>query len=226
MESHPLTPTPKGPVLASARGGPFRIPGQPLCAPAAAVTLVSGNLDRRVGIMGWDLGDGKHAGWAACVVPDGRLSVGSTGVGQLVHGVTGKYPQDNLSPEVEIVPDIEVQGWRAACECGWRGMMWSRVRSEDHADFAAGKVFVPEGGFADAPQALEDAIGDEWRAHCAPPKAVAAIEEAAAAYTDAARALARAVAAARALEVPWSDVGRAAGVSRQAAHERWSAGPG
>lgn len=176
--------------------------------------------------MTWSLDDGTHEGWAACVVPGGRLSFGSTGAGQLVHGVTGDYPQDRLSPGIEIVPDVEVQGWRAACVCGWQGLMWTRVRSEDLADFAAGKVFVPEGGFADAPQALEDAIGDEWRLHCAPVAATAAIREAAAAYADAGRALTRAVAAARALEVPWSDVGRAAGMSRQAAHERWSAGLG
>lgn len=176
--------------------------------------------------MTWDLGYGGHEGWAACVVPGGRLSVGSTGTGQLVHGVTGNYPQDRLSPGTEIVPDDEVQGWRAACECGWRGSMWLRVRSEDLADFAEYRVFVPEGEFANPPQALEDAIGDEWRDHCGPSKAVAAVEKAAAAYADAGKALARAVAAARALEVPWSVVGRAAGMSRQAAHERWSAGPG
>lgn len=171
--------------------------------------------------MTWSLDDGTHEGWAASVVPGGRVSIGSTGTGQLVHGVTGNYPQDRLSPGVEVVPDDDVQGWRAACVCGWRGVMWPRVRSEGQANFIARKVFVPDGGFADAPEAVEDAIGDEWRAHCAPVKALADIEEAAADCAAAGRALAGAVASARALEVPWSEVGRAAGMSRQAAHERW-----
>lgn len=176
--------------------------------------------------MTWQLDDGKHEGWAACVVPDGRLSFGSTGSGQLVHGATGRYPQDNLSPGVEIVPDDEVQGWRSACICGWSGPLWERVHSVGLEDRARRKIFVPKGGFADATQELEDAIGDEWRRHCAPVQAGDAIAAAARDYAEAGRALAGAVAAARALDVPWSEIGRAAGMSRQAAHERWGGGRG
>jgi len=171
--------------------------------------------------MTWSTDDGKHEGWAAAVAPDGRLNFASNATGQLVHGVTGKYQEDHLTHDAEIVPDDEIRSWRAACTCGWVGPLWSRVLSADLEDPSRRQIFVPLGEFADAPEALEDAIGDEWRVHCAPVMAAAAIEDAARAYAIAGQGLTRAVAAARALDVPWSEIGRAAGISKQSAHERW-----
>jgi hypothetical protein len=52
-------------------------------------------------------------------------------------------------------------------------------------------------------------------------KAVAGIETAAAAVGDAGDQLDRAVAAARGAGVSWRVIGRAAGLSASAAHERW-----
>jgi ABC-type transporter Mla subunit MlaD len=52
--------------------------------------------------------------------------------------------------------------------------------------------------------------------------AVRSVAEAAAAFNGAGDILNRAVAAARAAGATWSDIGRAVGISRQAAAERWS----
>lgn len=171
--------------------------------------------------MTWSTDDGKHEGWAACVAPDGRLSFASNATGQLVHGVTGRYQEDHLTHDAEFVPDDEIRSWRAACTCGWVGPLWSRVLSADLEDRPRRQFFVPLGDFADAPEALEDAIGDQWRDHATPVMAAAAVEAAARAYAAAGKDLTRAVAAARAHDVPWSEIGRAAGMSKQAAHERW-----
>jgi hypothetical protein len=53
-------------------------------------------------------------------------------------------------------------------------------------------------------------------------QAVTDVGIAAAAYKGAGSALDRAVNAARAAGASWTDIGRAAGISRQSARERWS----
>lgn len=172
--------------------------------------------------MGWDLGDGVHEGWAACVAPDGRISVGSSGEGMLVTGVTGKYPRDKHLRDREIVSDAQIVGWRGACACGWHGLLWERVASSAAADFSRRRDYVSPDGFADASKRVEDAIYEEWRAHVAPVEAIGGIEAAAREYRQAGRRLDRTVAAARATGASWTDIGRAVGISRQSAHERWA----
>lgn len=68
--------------------------------------------------MTWSTDDGKHEGWAAAVAPDGRLSGSSAHGGMLVEGVTGRYKQDNLLTDHEVVPHKDFIGWRAA----WGGL--------------------------------------------------------------------------------------------------------
>ncbi|WP_345054270.1 hypothetical protein [Arthrobacter methylotrophus] len=63
--------------------------------------------------MNWDLDGGGHEGWAAPVLDDGREAHGSSGHGQFVRGITGKYPVDPYMDDVEIVPDVHVAGWGA-----------------------------------------------------------------------------------------------------------------
>jgi hypothetical protein len=171
--------------------------------------------------VGWDLGDGVHEGWAAQVVPDGRLSASSSGEGVLVQGVTGRYRRDELMRDYEIVPDAEVIGWRGACTCGWQGALWTRVGSAAEEDLPRRRAYIPASGFSDPSATVEEAIGEEWRAHAVPVTLVADVRAAARGYARAGERLTASVAAAKAAGATWADIGAAVGITRQAAHERW-----
>ncbi len=172
--------------------------------------------------MGWELNDGSHEGWTACVAPDGRLSGASSVEGLRVPGVTGTYPRDPVVPDHEVVPHAEIIGWRGACSCGWTGELWERVTASAMEDFSKRRAFVSLGGFANPSQRIEDAVRDEWRTHTAPAVATAGVEAAARDYVQAGIRLDKTVAAAKAAGATWADIGRAVGITRQAAHERWN----
>lgn len=172
--------------------------------------------------MGWISNDNKHEGWAACVAPDGRLSSSSSGEARLVKGVSGQYKRDNLMTDYEVIPDAEIIGWRGACDCGWQGEMWERVASPVETDFSARRDYAALDGFADPSREVEDAIHDEWTVHIAPSDAVLGVEAAAREYVQAGQRLDKTVAAAKAAGASWADIGRAVGISRQSAHERWA----
>ncbi|MDD1478694.1 hypothetical protein [Arthrobacter sp. H16F315] len=172
--------------------------------------------------MGWISNDNEHEGWAAAVAPDGRLSASSTGEGMLVKGITGRYKPDKMLPDYEVIPDNEIIGWRGACECGWQGELWERVTSPAAADFSRRRDYLSPDEFAHASSEVENAIHDEWKAHLAPLEAVAGVEAAAHEYNQAGHRLDKTVAAAKATGASWADIGRAVGISRQSAHERWA----
>lgn len=173
--------------------------------------------------MGWISSDNEHEGWAACVAPDGRPSASSTAGGMLFKGITGHYPPDKMLPNYEVIPDKEIVGWRGQCECGWQGELWERVTSaEDAADFSRRRDYLAPEEPAFASGEVEEAIHDEWRAHIAPSEAVLGVEAAAREYSRAGHRLDKTVAAAKAAGASWADIGRAVGISRQSAHERWA----
>ncbi|HEX9086665.1 MAG TPA: hypothetical protein VF867_03970 [Arthrobacter sp.] len=172
--------------------------------------------------MGWVSDDNEHEGWAASIAPDGRLSGSSTAGGMLVKGITGQYAPDKTMPDYEVVPDREIIGWRGACECGWQGELWERVTSPDDADFSRRREYLAKDESAYVSNEVEDAIHDEWKAHLAPLEAVAGVKSAAREYAQAGHRLDKTVAAAKAAGASWTDIGRAVGISRQSAHERWS----
>jgi hypothetical protein len=172
--------------------------------------------------MGWVSNDDEHEGWAAAVAPDGRLAGSSTIEGMLVEGITGRYRPDKMMPDYEVVPDREVIGWRGACTCGWRGELWERVSSPADADFSRRREYLAPNEFAHASSKVEDAIHDEWKTHLAPLEAVAGVKAAAREYSQAGQRLDKTVAAAKAAGASWADIGRAVGISRQSAHERWA----
>ncbi|MGO4230901.1 hypothetical protein AB4Y72_18815 [Arthrobacter sp. YAF34] len=172
--------------------------------------------------MGWISNDNEHEGWAAAVAPDGRLSASSRGEGMLVKGITGHYKPDKMLPDHEVVPDSEIIGWRGACECGWQGELWERVTSPAAADFSRRRDYLSPDDFAHASSEVENAIHDEWKAHLAPLEVVAGVEAAAREYTQAGHRLDKTVAAAKSAGASWADIGRAVGISRQSAHERWA----
>lgn len=172
--------------------------------------------------MGWVSNDNEHEGWAAPVAPDGRLSASSTAKGMLVKGVTGRYAPDVTMPDYELIPDKEIIGWRGACVCGWQGEMWERVTTPAAADLSRRRDYVAPDEFANASSEVEDAIQDEWNAHIAPSEAILGVEAAAREYSQAGHRLDKTVAAAKAAGASWADIGRAVGISRQSAHERWA----
>ncbi len=173
--------------------------------------------------MGWftDYSEG-HEGWAASVTPDGRLTASSTGKGMLVSGLTGRYEADTAQPDLEVVPHGEITGWRGQCECGWQGEFWTRVASPEQADPGHRLAYLPPETSGHAPEPVEDAICQEWEAHILPLAGIAGVVTAAREFAQAGQRLDKTVAAAKAAGASWADIGRAAGITRQAAHERWA----
>lgn len=100
--------------------------------------------------------------------------------------------------------------------------MWERVTSPADADFNHRREYVSPEDSAHASLKVEDAIHNEWKAHIAPSEALLGLEAAAREYDRAGRRLTKTVAAAKAAGASWADIGRAVGISRQSAHERWA----
>lgn len=73
-----------------------------------------------------------------------------------------------------------------------------------------------------APEGVEAAVHEEWAAHAQVYAVVAGVSDAAAQSRAAAARLDAAVAQARQAGASWETIGRGAGITRQAAHERWA----
>jgi hypothetical protein len=161
--------------------------------------------------MGW-IGPGEHEGWVVPLFADGAQGAGSSGSkGVLVQGPDGAQ---------EWRPDVAVVGWAAGCECGWRGPTWTRV-TPNHAN-PAGRMLACAGDFYDLAEADEELVTAEWRTHVEPFQTLEAVQDAAGLVARSTRGLDDAVAAARAASASWADIGRAAGMTRQSANERWA----
>jgi len=103
----------------------------------------------------------------------------------------------------------QVTGWRAACECGWRGV---RVWSRDE--------WPSDDGFP--PESVEDeGCYRQWQAHLHEVLPELAVYDAAQAAEAALRELNATVIDARSAGCSWERIGHAAGMARQSAHERW-----
>lgn len=148
--------------------------------------------------MGWVHDTGydpayAHEGWVARVLDDGIEDIGGT--------------LDKAEADARTV------GWRAACECGWRGATFY-----PRAEFPSEGSFPPE-----EVDGWENSTGcsAEWAAHLADAVPDLEVHDAALAYDEARERLDRAIARARAGGVPWSTIGRLTGMTRQSAWERW-----
>lgn len=180
--------------------------------------------------MGWQSEDGKHEGWEAAQFPGDRLSFGATG-GRTGGAMVVRYDlatgrrveeYDPLNPIV--VDGRDAVGWRGICECGWVGPLWQRVDSAEEHDLAARRIHAPDVDdlqYGDAPEEVEEAIYWEWRAHLEP-ETLTAVREHAQAVSAAQGRLTIAVHEARQAGASWADIGTAAGISKQSAHERWA----
>lgn len=164
--------------------------------------------------MSWATSDGKHEGWIGSEVPGGRIATGSTaGYQILFNRVTGEETR---------IPNAEVTAWVLMCECGWRGTRWERVADPEAENRQAHRPYDADGY---EPGWVEDEGHREWQAHIAPFEALDVVRDATSAVRDAQRRLDTAVNAARAAGASWLDIGNAADMSRQAAHQRWSTTP-
>lgn len=169
--------------------------------------------------MGW-IRDGAydHEGWVANVLADGRVSASTTSGGVIVHELTGddvvagyevrRYP--NTDHVDVVVPWEKVAAWRVTCECGWTGSERPAVTETKH-------------GTRDCPESLEDSwAAPEWGAHVAPFAALTDLEQLVDQHRDVESRIIDAVRLARAGGASWAQVGRAAGLSKQGAQQRWS----
>ena len=107
-----------------------------------------------------------------------------------------------------------VRGWRAACECGWRGAgFWPRAEYPRSSSMAPDEVdgFDTDGG-----------IFAEWSVHLHATLPGLAVHDAAQDIDTAMRRLDQAVAEARRAGASWTVIGAAAGLTRQSAYQRWS----
>ena len=106
-----------------------------------------------------------------------------------------------------------VTGWRAACDCGWRGAgFWPRAEFPGSSSIAPDEVDGFESG---------GGVFAEWSAHLHATLPGLAVHDAAERLTHARDELDQAVVTARRAGASWAVIGTAAGLSRQSAHERW-----
>jgi hypothetical protein len=170
----------------------------------------------------WVSDDGRHEGWAAAEFPDGRVStavVGGAGVAvRTIEEAASAGPRTR--PPAAVIDGGTAIGWRGLCTCGWTGPLWRRTPLPPAHSPALHTVYADPGRYASPPDGTEAAIGEEWRGHLPPPELVAVAAAAGAARTAAAD-LDDAVRRAHASGASWAAIGAAAGMSRQAANERW-----
>jgi len=188
--------------------------------------------------MSWDSDDGIHEGY---VLPEFIDGVRGRGIW------TGKVPRDHVVVDVEYVgdpgdiseerytsrPAAEVIGWRVMCDCRtgstsrvtatWCSDLITRVPSSALHDPAAGRLYVPDEDVPEVDELFVDDLAGLWRReHVDGEGALSAIAQARSEAAAAERRLDEAVAAARAGGASWEAIGRAAGMTRQSAHGRWS----
>lgn len=105
--------------------------------------------------------------------------------------------------------------WRPACECGWSGPIAD-------ADEIAGIDADHQRDDDMLDEVVEDLLLASWERHVTAAATLDRLSGAARAAAAAERSLDDAVAAARLAGHSWEQVGRAVGVTRQAAHARWA----
>ncbi|WP_017559845.1 hypothetical protein [Nocardiopsis baichengensis] len=156
--------------------------------------------------MGWVHATGyepayDHEGYAAAVLDDGTD--------------TGTW-----SAETTGLRGERVTGWRAACSCGWRGE--DLHRAEDYPGATGAAPVRVEGVEPGAAPPLHGrSCYAAWDAHLRRVLPELAVHDALADEKAGRGPVDRAVRAARAAGASWTAIGRAAGTTRQAAHERW-----
>lgn len=184
--------------------------------------------------MGWNNENGQHEAYLAVILADGKVASGSNGHGPVVMEVDDR---GNFVRDVQYSDD-QIVGWELRCDCSipsrydeftirsstWIGPRFERVATAAVEDVTRGRIYSPAGdaGYVDDREDVEQFVIAKWRAeHLAPLEALTEVNRLQRVIADATADLAQAVVLARATGRSWEDIGRAAGISRQAAHERW-----
>ncbi len=193
--------------------------------------------------MSWTDDLGRHEGYVVCVFADGRIGGGIGPGGIPVYGDDGTGGLDGAGNPLLTRPAAAVCGWRVACDhvpagvpderlADWFGRrefwtgptLWQRVYTRAEEDLSQARICVPlddrDVWIDDRPDVAELVV-QEWSTHVVPDEHGRSIRRALAAVADAARTVDLEVAAARAAGLSWADIGAAAGITRQAAHDRW-----
>lgn len=178
--------------------------------------------------MGWVDEDGKHELYLAYGFADGSLSstMGAGGFTIMDAPDGSPLPADDWYTR----PAADVTGWVVCCnhynESGTKSTTerlaeWVRMGEPDEEDSSAGRFYAPADAILDDRSEVEELMLDIWRQHLAPTNALSTIAAASEDLARATRALDQAVATGRAAGLTWAEIGRATGIARQSAHERW-----
>jgi hypothetical protein len=198
--------------------------------------------------MGWEYSTGDrgsewHEGYLVAEFDDGLRALGITGTGvppghlavdQYGDGTFGQEAvrRHGGQPEFMTRPAGDVIGWRVMCNCYGAGatmpterwfsqQLWTRVASAVRHDPSAFRIYATDDD-------ILDVTGDDaayevwWNDHINELDATAAITGALQAIRTGQEQLDQAVARARQNRLSWAKIGAAAGMSAQAAHERWA----
>jgi hypothetical protein len=129
----------------------------------------------------------------------------------------------DLEPEeFRVRPDAEITGWVMSCSCGWRGEQWYRAEEPGHQDLRRRRVYSPHP--SPPLEVIDQPASAEYGDHIKPVRDALLSELAAWRFVDESRLLA-VVGRARELGAEWTDIAAAAGMTRQAAYERWRDAP-
>lgn len=182
--------------------------------------------------MSWVDEHGEHELYISCVFPDGMS--GSTTSSRGIEATIAADGRRLVDDESRLWrSEDEVSGWLVCCDCRPGGAWspstkvlarWQRVRPPEPEDPARGRLLA-EGCWAASSLSDRDDVAAValrlWATHRAPAVAELAIADAAQALHHAGQQLDDAVLVGRTAGLSWVDVGRAVGITRQSARERW-----
>lgn len=176
----------------------------------------------------------RHEGFLLPRFADGRLGQPSGGTGT----PPGHIPVERRDDGFWLTyPAGAVTGWQITCTCmrsaalpfpleQWvSDQLWTRVPSPVQHDPNSFRIYAADTDVEDVGRAddVEPVARALWRReHIDERDAVAAIRAATRAIRSAEAQLTEAVLAARQRPLSWAKIGAAAGMSAQAAHERWA----
>lgn len=176
-----------------------------------------------------------HEGYVVPQFVDGQRAVGVTGGGipadQVASGSEVQGPDGSWSYPTRSAG--EVTGWVVCCDCRapdsytyttWVGPVFTRVPSKALADPKSLKVYAVDEDvvYVSDGDDVAEVAHDLWRSeHAFGADALGEVEAAAEAAALAKERLDTAVALARHSGESWAAIGRAAGMARQSAQERW-----
>ncbi|MGI4896127.1 MAG: hypothetical protein ACRYF3_13545 [Janthinobacterium lividum] len=185
--------------------------------------------------MGVSSDDGTHELYLASVVRGGRgasyRGLGADAQVEITHTSDGF----ELSPWQQWrCPVGEVMRFAVMCDCAGPDASkrsrstvlerWDRVLDPRDEDLQGGRLYLAPGGTAmDASERLDvqTAMRRCWAEHLAPLEKTVQLQAAWTRHRQALAAVEDAVHAARTAGLSWVDVGRATGMTRQSARERW-----